>query len=330
MVSQESFQRLTQNIPKGLGLWKAGSDVCVSEDTILLPDREWTKVGVIITRENLPPLDGVWIEDLSFLLGSLKSRRAQSGVQLFELPGALLADRVDETAYFRNYDRKMLPIDPDDPRFREKSDFLYEQECHGLKNIFNVPQKDSVLVANMAARPIRLDKGMGLFRYYLPLTAPVSGKELIALVTDGEIFIDGKQGLDWDIFEDKGNPIGVMVRIDPQRERWIDDQGEPIYINDTDRNYRRSLDQMMSPLPKNGQVLCIGETPRTRLSKRVDGVIYRLTSPTIDGSDWLERANLHINSLVIDAGSDWPIRTETIGKRGDPRYIFYQFYLNRQ
>jgi len=333
MSSLESFRRITRNIP-GKGLWK-GPDVHVSEDTLLQPSPSydsWVNIEVTITRDNLPPLDGACIDDLSFLFGSLKSRRAQSGVDLYELPGNVLAQQIEKTAYSREYKNKPPINSHGDPvlNYSEIIQSLYEQEYHGLIKFFNVPYEGIVLVANRAAKPIRLDKGMGLFRFFLPLSAPVSGKELLGLLKEGEIYIDGERGTDWNVIEDEGLAVGVMVKVDPQSEKWIIDQGEdPIYISDTDQNYRKNLDQTMSPLPKNRPVLCIGETPRTQLSERVEGVIHKATSPTIDGNNWLYGANYHSNSYLVDAGSNWRIRTEIFGKKGHPRYIYYNFYLNR-
>lgn len=330
MSRKESFERITSNVSKKF--WK-GTDILLMEDVVLEPSpgyEDWVPVGIEVTRDNLPPLEGLFRDDLSLLSGSLKSRRAQSGVDLYELPGNILAQHIYQTAYTGLYAKhpinfhEGLALDfPDLPAL------CYANGYRDLAEIFNELFKDVTLVANRAARPIRLDQGMGLFRFFMPLAPAICGKGLVSLIEDGEIYIDGEKGTDWDVVRNRdGLETGVMVRIEPQSEQWISDADDIVYVGDTEQDYRGILSEMMTPLPDGRQILCIGETPRTRLSNRVEGVIYKATSPNITGQGWLSGANIHINSHLIDAGSNWKIRTEVLGKKGTLRYVFFQYYLN--
>lgn len=330
MSRLESFERLARNVPKKF--WK-GTDILLMEDVILEPSsgyEDWMPVSIKVTRDNLPPLEGLFRDDLSLLSGSLRSRLAQSGVDLHELPGNILAQGIRQTAYTGFYAEHPINFHEGAAlNFPDLSALCYANGYRDLVEIFNEPVNDVAFVANRSARPVRLDKGMGLFRFFTPLAPAVCGKGLVSLIEDGEICIDGEKGIDWDVARNRsGLETGVMVRIEPQSERWISDGDDVVYVSDTEQNYRSILSAMMAPLPDDRQVLCIGETPRTKLSDRVEGVIYKATSPNITGQGWLSGVNIHTNSHLIDAGSDWRIRTEVLGKKDTPRHIFYRYYLN--
>ncbi|KKQ66966.1 MAG: hypothetical protein US86_C0002G0083 [Candidatus Daviesbacteria bacterium GW2011_GWA2_38_24] len=332
---RNSLHRISDNV--GRSFWK-GSDVIIRRDILIPPSvanaryGEWFNVPIVVTKENLPPLQGLYRSDLSHFKGSAKSRRAQSGIDLWENPGNYLAHEIARDCYNGRY--AQCPINFHEGVGLEMlgsrpREWWYEIGYRELEDIFEQPFETQVPVANRSARPIKLEEGMGLFRFFCPLAPPLYGQQLRSLV-GSEITIEGQEGVHWSLGD-----IEAVILVEPESEQWMPPSKDLLVIPDGVRNYRDLIDVNCEPLPDDlrqgmEEILCIGQTPRFCLSERVEAVLLKAAYPTLNGDFELEDLNsLHINSWLIDAGSDHGIRTET--RMRYPRkkqYVSFLFYLN--
>lgn len=185
---------------------------------------------------------------------------------------------------------------------------------------------------NLSKRPIRIDEGSRLFRFYAPWTSKnVSGKGLLKVFEEGQIQVHGDKD-DWKWIYKRGrnqddeNITGIALRIDPASWRWIppNASAEPVHITDDGKDFRREVDAYLEPIPKQAEepILLIGETASIlELKSTVHGVISErvITSEDPEGQLYRGPKPRQIRSFLVDGGrTNWPIRVE-IYSRVDPQ-----------
>lgn len=280
--------------------WKS-PDITLFEDAVLEAGKE-QPVPIIIPLLTFVPFVDMPTDTLAFAQISTRSRFAQLGIEVAR-------DTVHEI---------VRDITSNDRYITEK----------GL--LTKVP------VINRASRRIRIPQGVGLFQFYYESSPCVQDKELMDLVESGAVSIDGEKGKDWDydvLFDEYVNsrrPVGIRFRLDSKRKLWLppkriwlpgETEEKPIEIPDTPENdYRRVIDGFLQPVPSSEKPIhWIGETiSRLKLDPNVNAVIVAVNS-----DEWR-----HVNSLLIEGGTDWKIRTEIVSPTvsNAPTDIFLHFY----
>ncbi|MDO8498489.1 MAG: hypothetical protein Q7S44_01770 [bacterium] len=279
------IHHFTSEIYKGL------QDVTTTQEVVLEPGR-LNQVPVEVTTEHAPqssnhegttsPRGSLRNQDLS---SSLRSRFAQLGLDLMD---------YDLTQHIS----RALEGSDDEVKVR-------------------VPAP----IINYCARPITVLEGTRLFRFFSNFSSNlITGECLKAMVASGKIKVDGEPEKDWDWHWRYGgnNPgvgdmiTGIRVKVRPLG--WIPpDSPQPICISDSEANYRQTIDSLLDPRLPSGlkQVLWIGETPHLKLDENVDALLDRKVPPGLTNfchGAW----GLHINSLFVDGGTNWPVRVEVL------------------
>jgi len=96
----------------------------------------------------------------------------------------------------------------------------------------------------------------------------------------------------------------IEVRLS-DKKLYVPHSSQPIR-RDESMPIREQLSGLLTEIPKEKNISFeIGETPHIRLSKDIAAVI-------VMGVD--DESKKHINSALLDPGSNWPIRTETNGR----------------
>lgn len=169
------------------------------------------------------------------------------------------------------------------------------------------PMTITASITNFSARPVRLNEGDGLFRFFHCHRANLIDhyQDLECMIQNGAVKIGGREGMDWKI--DPGQ-FGIMLRIN--NRRYIPPNPEPVEIASIG-SYREQIDALLGPVPESEtSILWIGETPHVTLDKTIEGV---LSQSVVGDSGFTQGKNgVHINSHLIDAGSNWPIRVEVV------------------
>lgn len=315
MIETPTAQRnIAENV--GRGFWK-GPDVCLSiaRGPLVIPPglKDWHQVDYQLSKDHLFPLESLGINDLMAVKVAGKSRDAQSGIEVWEDTAELLYH------------------------------YLREQAVSSLQDAFLEGQTPYTKVSNKAARPILLTNGKPLFRFYAPLSAPLTGDRLMAAVYDGEINFDGEEGLDWAIAKDNEEQTGVLARVKASSELWIPGSDKPFYMDPEIRDYRGFLESLFKELPSvedlpqiglsgKQKVLKIGTTSKLTLSKELEAELDMVVTPTINRKNWFTRGDdRHINSYLVDAGTSWPIKVEILSQLQDrkDRFVFFRFFSNK-
>lgn len=305
-------------------LCKALSDIETIVEITLSPG-EWRQIPVRIGSSNLPqavdvvridPSKGIFSACPNYLFMSVRSRYAQLGLDVPDYP---VVDQIPK---------------------------ILRQIKHGERP--HGPFDVLTCVINHSARQINLPEGTRLFRLYSnSFDNFVLGDNLVKLVESGEIKISGEQGKDWDWNYDSrdfriNNPpfaywreiarvTGIRIRVKPIG--WIppDRNAQPIKIDDETRTYRREIAKLLKPIPEDDrQILWIGETisPIT-ISQSLDAIIGRDVLPHLE-QDYPGEHGLHINSRLIDGGTNWPVRVEILSATKPDRIpTFITLYLAR-
>lgn len=257
-----------------------GKDVSLTRNTLINPHQ------VVIARlvahpGSFPP--EIPEEDEDRFSPSLRSRYAQSG-----LHGANFASAIAVDSYLNAMDQDNFE--------------------------FQFP------VTNLIDAPIFLEKDTKLLRFYIPPTEFIGNGELVELVANKEIHIDGKKSVDWQYVYKKNltqkaeDIIGIALKIKGEGRGYIPESREPISISGTEKHYRAEIDRFLRPVSKriNPQkpTLWIGETVPLFLGRNIAGEIERNAYPGFMGNSLKETTGEHINSRLIDPSTGWPIRVE--------------------
>ena len=341
-------ERIRQNL--GQPFWK-GPDVRlhVPQGEVIIPpcqEGEWYQIEYTLTSDHFFPLEGLDSSAWKHVSEAVKSRDAQSGVNIHQrvlyfahnqiqpqVP-SLIKSFEDYFALGLNYEEFITQA-------------FHDLHHFDLQNLLEEPQIAHFPFSNLSQRPMILRDGKPLFRFYAPLTNPITGHKLIEAVRDGEIIFEGEEGEDWMVGTNKKNgnsiPDGIWTRVPKESELWIPPNNQPFYMDPDTRDYRSYLNQLFQRIPSYEQlqdcnldpfrrVLKIGETPKLVLSQEIEALIDPDVSSNIAGFNLLEdTAGEHINSYLIDAGSAWPIRVEILSPLADhrDRYVFFSFYRNQ-
>lgn len=278
--------------------WKARTDIQTTDKKIRLNPGS-NSVPLTVYPDALPILHYADHKQLSQYLPSMRSRYAQLGI---DIEGDIMR-RITQA----------IRLNPDFP---------------------DIPLELEAGIVNYSQRPIDLPESIRLFRLFRSFTEPMQGRELVSALRSGQIKINGKQGVAWDLEypQQEDQPItGVRVAIDSQRT-WIPKGRKPIQISDTARNFRKEVDKYHKPIPKTAEtILWVGQTPNIQLDPSIEGVLDHVAFPNISRAALPHSFGTHIKSHLIDAGSNWPIRVEILSGTEQeimPNFVTFYFYKN--
>lgn len=199
------------------------------------------------------------------------------------------------------------------------------------------PQEFRIEVKNHSTRPIIIPPGSRLFRFYSLYGSKILNQELVSSVESGGIKIDGRFGEDWmwslKRKGDREKIDGIIVRIKDENRRWIppDPDNTPLSISD-EGDYRGGLENFLEPIPQTDEkILWIGETPKITIRSSLDALVDWMVFQ--DKNGWNESSNIkcgtHINSYIIDGGTDWPVRVEVVSPTTPekmPNFVLLRFF----
>lgn len=295
----------------GLKTFK-GADVVTTQEALI--DHPRAQMGfsglvkVRITPQNLPHLPYVSRDAAELTNTSAKSRLAQ----LFGLDIGSSSGRV------------IFPIP--DHEYNEMD--------------LTKPFEAQVAVSTFAARPAFFEAGTPLYRYmHTSERNRIQGERLFNLL-DGGILRIGEDSRTsdqwhWAINGPRGikDIAGVFVKVNRERRFWLPPHPEnrPLSMPNGIKDYRVFIDQHLEPVPQDGaERLWIGETPHITLPRNVNAMLdfqsYRVShQKMVADRSW----GYHINSRLLDAGSDWPIRVEIVSPcDGADEYVLVHLYEN--
>jgi hypothetical protein len=167
-------------------------------------------------------------------------------------------------------------------------------------------------ITNYGQRAVELEGNIMRF-FWANDRNRLRGADLLDTIKSGEFAVDGVEGEDWYLggYESnekftttgEGSDKGLCVVIRLKQEKfYIPSASEPIKKNSS-MKIRDQLASLLVTVPENAELgFEIGETPKVKLSQNIVAVI----------NTGAEQGQRHINSPLIDAGSDWTIRTETV------------------
>ena len=174
-------------------------------------------------------------------------------------------------------------------------------------------------ITNLTEAPIFLQRGTDLLRFYIPPEEFIRNGELIQLVRDKAIEIDGKEGREWRFVPRKEDSerediVGVALKISEEKRGFVPPSREPISISGTDKQYRAEVDRFLRPVAyrqnPTSPGLWIGETAPLNLNNQVVGEIERDAYPGFQGNTLKSSTGEHIPSRLIDPSTGWPVRVE--------------------
>ena len=250
-----------------------GPDVNVEGVTVIQPGEVNRNLKILISKENLPPVP-INQGTLSLLKWSVRSFLAQSGVDI---------------------------------RFHEAE--LSQEMINTIESGGEVAFP--VEFENFGQRAVEVEGKVMRF-FWVNDQNRLQGDELREIIGTG-LIIDGEEGkdwflgdADWDLKDTEEHFPGtqrkkvcVVVRLS-KNKFYIPPSSEPLRVRDN----KGRLAGILQPIPEGANLkFQIGETPHIHLSENITAVIP--TTPSEQGH--------HIHSPLIDPGTDWSIRTETVG-----------------
>lgn len=257
-------------------------------------------VPIIITPETLPHLGHVSREAIELTNTSVRSRWAQ-------LAGCDIGG-PNGKVYFAIPDHEWAKMD--------------------LTKAFTT----NISVNTNAARPVVIPKGSHIYRYcHISNKNLIHGAQLEQMVTSGQIAVGEGLGKDWIWARSQKTEelIGMYIKIDPKTQKWIPPHpsNESITVSDSGLTYRDEIDKLLVPVPRDNVTrLWIGQSPHLKIPSDIDSVIDSWTYQSLDGKS-VDHYGHHINSRLIDGGSNWPIRVEIINPTGEAtEMVLFYFY----
>lgn len=306
-----------------MGLWK-GPDIATAQSVVV---NHFERVPVMITKESIGPYPyypyrALWsvrnfvYGDPPYIYPSVRSRYAQVGLNIDNR----LVNQIGEWLQYNTH-------------LDEKGDVP--------NSIIPV-----ITVENHSSRPVILDKGAHLFRFFKEnYTSHLQDYELVEAVKSGLIKIQGERLGDWTYSYGQvagrklPRPVGIFIRVNPENRGWIPPHSEnkQIYIPDLGEGYRKTVDSLLEPIPgeRIKKILWIGETIKVTLAQSVDAVLdtvalrdIRTDKDFTDAKTW----GIQLNSRIIDGGrTDWPVRVEIISSTSPdeiPNFVHLHFVKN--
>jgi hypothetical protein len=273
-----------------LGNFWIGSDVAIEKPAVVKPGQflysRQSGVNIILNKNNLPPVDitrGL-LSPINLSL-SVRSFYAQSGIEIFFHHSEMTNEMI--------------------------------KDLNKGKDVA-VP----VSVKNHGQRSVEVDGNVMRFFWK---GKRLEGNDLLGAIKSGKFSVEGTEGEDWFLKGreedenyttsgegcDKG--VCVAVRLKPEKF-YIPSAPEPVKKNNS-KSTRDDLVELLKPIPSDMKLdFEIGETPRIKVEQNMVAVLDILRMDD-DGQ--------HIYSPLVDSGSDWPIRTETLGR---PKYVYFYLY----
>ncbi len=175
-------------------------------------------------------------------------------------------------------------------------------------------------IVNHGQRAVELDGNIMRF-FWVDDTKRLRGPELLRTLQSGEFAVEGTEREDWfigsyeedDALANREKGLCVVVRLKPQKY-YAPSAPEPIRKISTLKT-RDNLADILMPIPPGVEMdFEIGETPRIRVGQGIIAVI----------NTGIEQGQRHISSPLIDSGSDWPIRTETLQGMKHVEFFLYR------
>lgn len=273
---------------EGVGNFWVSPDVAIAKPKTVEPGQMVPGINLILSKKYLPPGMDITRGALDSLDVSVRSFFAQTGIEV-KFHSSSLSD-----AQIKNLQEgqgALIPVD----------------------------------IINHGQRSVEIEgKIMRLF--WANDRNRLRGADLLSAIRSGDFTVDGVEGEEWflggwgedDKFatdgRDSDKGLCVVVRLKPQRF-YIPYSPVPIK-KDEKRKRIDQLADLLVPIPKDKKfVFEVGETPRVKLSDGIFAVI----------NTGAERGQKHINSPLVDSGSNWPIRTETINN-----LEYLDFFLYRK
>lgn len=267
-------QTAMEQLEKVGNVW-IGPDLAVEKTVVIPPEQLVQGVGVVVNKKNLPPGLDITRGAMSALQVSVRSFFAQVGIDIAFHGGPL----SDET--LQKIDRgedTVIPVD----------------------------------VINNGQRAIELEGNIMRF-FWANERTRLRGQEILQAIRSGEFAVEGVEGEDWFLGgydpnkkiattdQDADQSLCVVVRLKPEKY-YVPPAQEPLRKDNT-KKIRDDLSSLLKPIPAGEELpFEISETPRIRVGENLVAVI----------NTGAEQGQKHINSPLIDSGSDWPIRTETL------------------
>lgn len=172
---------------------------------------------------------------------------------------------------------------------------------------------------NHAHAPIELKPG-DVCKVMTRQGPPLSGDELMGLISNGEITMGGTQGQDWWIAAaTDGTPMGVGMFV-RQPETWIPPRRTPVRPKgETTKDFRAEMTKHLQPIgPRDSARVRISETHHPLYtSPQLIAFFDRQTR--VADVPGVQIANSHqINAPALYGGyprTPWPLRTELLSTR---------------
>lgn len=294
-TQSDSFQYLinkekTISQLEKLGNFWTGSDIKIEKPVVVEPDKySYLENKIILNKKDLPPVD-ITRETLSTLEYSMRSFYAQTGIEIMfhhaEMTDAMIKDLADGKnapvpVSIKNYGQRAVEVSGDVLRFFWRGKPLHGQE------LLNTLKSGEFSVEG------------------------VEGEDWFLWNYEAEYKPKGQGGILWDLEEnrrmttkdkDAEKSLCIGVRLKPEK-LYIPNADEPVK-RDSSKKIRDNLDTYLRPIPDGMKLdFEIGETPHIKVGKNIIAAIGTTA----------EKGQKHIYSPLIDSGSNWPIRTETVG-----------------
>lgn len=258
-----------------LGSVWIGSDIALERTTIVNPGQLDQGVRIILNKKDLPPGLIITRGALSALNLSVRSFFAQVGIDITFHGSSLTSEMLSDIRMGKNVP---VPVD----------------------------------IVNHGQRAVELAGHIMRF-FWINDHRRLRRLELLHAVKSGEFVVEGVEGEDWFLggynpdekimttgdSSDKG--LCVVTRLKPERY-YIPYAPEPVRKSN-DRSIRDNLSDFLKPIPPDMNLAFeISETPKVKVGPHIVAVI----------NTGAGKGQKHINSSLVDSGSDWPIRTETL------------------
>jgi hypothetical protein len=206
-------------------------------------------------------------------------------------------------------------------------EILFDRECVNEEMLASLSAGHDIAVPvdvfNHGKRAVKIEGNVMRF-FWADDNKRLRGTRLFEALKSGEFAVEGEEGKDWFIIgddvddqldlsqEETREGLSIVVRLKSQKLHPAP-APEPIE-RDEALPIRDQLATILTEVPEGKRFeFEIGETPRITVGPNIVAVIET-------GTD--DDRRRHIRSPLIDAGSDWPIRTETTGQD----YVEFRLY----
>lgn len=260
---------------ENLGSVWIGPDIAIEIPAVIEPGQLLRNVEVVVNKSDLPHLD-ITRGAMGSLDLSVRSFFAQVGIDIIFHDGSLSDEMLEK---IRRGENTGIPVD----------------------------------IENHGQRAIELDGNIMRF-FWVNDHKRMRGKALLEAIKSGKFKVEGVEGEDWFLggfnedekfttaSEGADQGLCVTVRLRPQKYYVPFDQ-KPVKKS-SDRSTRDDLSNLLRPLPDDAKLRFeVGETPNIKVGPDLIAIINTGVG---------DNSEKHINSSLVDSGSDWPIRTETL------------------